>query len=371
MHDIKNKHLILDYSNSVFLKLYTDMLLEKCNCSPDELRIISIDQNKSTPKKINNIPIYYFDSLTDDDFQQCQTITAISLSSLNSKQIQKIIQNKENIKKLYIHITDDEIARWIETKNKYGSLIPTNKNYTDEACIKVLNEITNLIAPEEYFLKRLKYLLPNKNFKFIDARDAFKSLPSELWDKFSNLYNTNTSETLPEKSIFIGPKRDAFGLFDTISIIKNLQNKGLLPEYKLLLFTHKKKKHIRIIIDLYLSYLRHIKKCNVDIAYPTVTNALTYNALIMSCSHLILQKRGSMSTARSYLSLGRGVVHVQKNSPNHQELCFSENVDIAEYENFSELANNIKSNNINIPNNTRKILSRYNEKYDKLKKIYK
>lgn len=77
-----------------------------------------------------------------------------------------------------------------------------------------------------------------------------------------------------------------------------------------------------------------------------------------------------MSTARSYLSLGRGVIHVHKSSPNHQELCFSENVDIAEYENFSELANNIKSNNINIFHNREKILARYNKKYDELKKIY-
>ncbi|MDX2319365.1 MAG: hypothetical protein QNK26_02075 [Moritella sp.] len=196
-------------------------------------------------------------------------------------------------------------------------------------------------------------------------------MPTALWDKFTNLYLCDNEYTKPEDRILIGAKRGAFSLSDTISILKNLHQEGVLENNKCMLFIDKKHKSHRIFIDLYLSYLKLIKKCDVDISFPTPANNITYNALIMSCSHLILQGRGSMTTARSFITQARGVVHVETNSPNDIELTQSEGVEVAGFNNFRDLAINIKNNLIDVNQNKLIMEDRYRFKYDVLTKIYK
>ena len=77
-----------------------------------------------------------------------------------------------------------------------------------------------------------------------------------------------------------------------------------------------------------------------------------------------------MSTARSYLSMGRGVVHVQDNSPNDIELSEAEGINVASYRRISDLGNNFNACNIEPLKNKDKINGRFEAKYHVLKKIY-
>ncbi|PMH46094.1 hypothetical protein BCU68_09315 [Vibrio sp. 10N.286.49.B3] len=366
---MKNKNAIIGRTSHTFLKLYIDMLIHKCDCSKDDICIIATD-NSLTISELDGVMVIPFESVSNEDFIECKTITAISLSTHNSSYLSKIIDIGDVRDKLYIHLTDDEVDRWLKTKDKHGELIPTKSNSFDDDCKHVLNHVKNLIAPRDYFEPSLQYLTGRDDLNFIDARDAFKSLPTLLWDKFSDVYTIDETQTAPENRIMIGAKRGVFSLFEVIALIQNLKKENLLPKYKLLVFTYKKKKSFRVLIDIYLGYLRKIRRCNVDISYPTATNSITYNALVMSCSHLLLQRRGSMSTTRSYLSLGRGVVHVEVDSPNYIELSKAESIKVAGYSSMRDVAKNIANGNIDLDINRKQIEERFEYKFSLLKDIY-
>ncbi|MCV5640750.1 hypothetical protein OFN49_38285, partial [Escherichia coli] len=76
-----------------------------------------------------------------------------------------------------------------------------------------------------------------RSFNFIDGRDAFKSLPSKLWEELSNLYDGNSSHTKPENRILLGGKKEVFSLSDVISIINFLIFKSKIDNLKLMVFT--------------------------------------------------------------------------------------------------------------------------------------
>jgi hypothetical protein len=366
---IKNKNIIIGSVEHIFVKLYVDMLLNNCDCPKNELCIVSTSGISDTCK-LDGVDIIPFESISIEEFDECKTITAISLGRHNSYQLAKIINANDVLDRLYIHLTDDEVARWLKTAIKHKKLKPTNKNLLDDDCMFILNHVRNIIAPREYFESSLQFLIGRMDINYIDARDAFKSLPTKLWDKFSNLIYGGGNEVSPEKSIMVGAKRGVFPIRKVISLIRAFRDEGLLPEYKFVIFTYKKKKSFRILLDMYLIYLRLIRRCCVDIAYPTATNALTYNTLIMSCSHLILQGRGSMSTARSYLSLGRGVIHVKKGSPNHIELSESESIDVDGYLSMKDIAKNVTKEDICPTRNREQMEKRFEYKYCILRDIY-
>ncbi|PKG38102.1 hypothetical protein [Psychromonas sp. Urea-02u-13] len=367
-----NKNIVVGDPSNSFTELYVDMLINKCDFNPNDIVFISLKNIIEHPLKKYSVDTYLYNECDVEGVSKCKTLTFISINKSNGFFIKKLFDYTDSfIDKTYIHLTDDEVARWLSTTTEFGTLRPTKSNNVDENVIDVLSKVKNFIAPEAYFKEKVELILKRDDLKFIDGRDAFKSLPSSLWDTFETLYRDPTKYTAPEKSIFIGAKRGVFSLTEVVSIIKCLKKEKVFPNFKCLIFTYKKKRYFRVMLDLYLSYLRHVQGCNIDVSYPTATNAITYNALIMSCSHLIIQGRGSMSTARSYLSMGRGVVHVKESSPNFFELTDAEGINIGRYNSFQNLAKNIKSEVVNVNRNKEIMLSRFEQKYNNLKEIYK
>lgn len=367
-----DKNIIVGFSNHIFVNLYINTLVSKCGIDKSDICFVTLDDTTESESSRIGIETYNHTDCPLDEFTSCKTITFMSLGIFNSFLIRKIFEHSAKmIEKTFIHLTDDEVARWVKVKNKTGKLIVNKRSNIDADCIYVIDNAINYIAPNEPFHSSLKFVLGRDNFKLFDGRDAFKTMPTELWDKFTTLYQGDKEHSKPEDRILIGAKRGAFSLLDTISILQNLQAEGVLPKYKCMVFIDKKHKSHRVCIDLYLAYLKHIKKCDVDISFPTPVNNITYNALIMSCSHLILQGRGSMTTARCFISQGRGIVHVLSDSPNEIELTRSEGVKVASFNNFKKLAGNIKNNSINISHNQEKISNSYTLKYEVLSHIYK
>ncbi|WP_086481669.1 hypothetical protein [Oceanospirillum sanctuarii] len=368
MNNMKN--IIIASVENIFTELYIDTLTKKCGIDSENIIVASFDdQNLIAEKKLSVKAIHYKD-IEPSEIQKCNTITIISLHNKNSAALRYLIDNYGIQDRTYIHLTDDEVDRWLKTKNKYGNLIPAKNNFLDENCIYALHKVKNIIAPKPYFSNALEKLVPDQNFVFHDCRDAFKSMKSQLWDQVASIYQKNKNESRAERTICIGAKQGAIGLKDTLNIIKALVSENVIPEHKILIFTNKRKKYFRVFIDIYLGYLRHIKKKNIDAAYPTTSNVFTYNAIIMSCNNLILQGRGSMSTARSYIAMGRGAVHVKAGSPNHIELTEAERVDVLSYDSFEKLAKNFKRSSLDLENNKDIMNKRFKEKYSVLEKIY-
>ncbi|OUJ48529.1 hypothetical protein BTO03_26165, partial [Vibrio parahaemolyticus] len=161
----------------------------------------------------------------------------ISLNKNNAFYLEEVIRKTNSKNKIFIHLTDDEVDRWVKTKDIFGKLKPTKDNHVDKHVLYVINNIKNVIAPECYFKDKLKYLFDNRSFNFIDGRDAFKSLPSKLWEELSNLYDGNSSHTKPENRILLGGKKEVFSLSDVISIINFLIFKSKIDNLKLMVFT--------------------------------------------------------------------------------------------------------------------------------------
>jgi len=346
--------------------------VSKCGIDKNDICFVTLDNTIKDEASIVGVETYAHTTCSLDEFSSCKTITFMSLGIFNSFLIRKIFEHSAKIiEKTFIHLTDDEVDRWVKIKNKEGKLIVNKRRNIDADCMYVMDKVINYIAPNEPFHSKLKFVLGKNDFKLFDGRDAFKTMPTSLWDDFTKLYLEGKEHTKPENRILIGAKRGAFSLLDTISILRNLQGGGVLPTYKCMVFIDKKHKSHRVIIDLYLLYLKYIRKCDVDISFPTPANNITYNALIMSCSHLILQGRGSMTTARCFISQGRGIVHVESDSPNEIELTRSEGVKVASFNDFKKIAENIKNNSIDIMHNKDLILDSYNLKYEVLSSIYK
>lgn len=364
----KKEHIIVGDHEHVFIKLYIDVLVKKCLVPPSKLLLVSPSCGESR-EPLLDVDVVSYQHCDTKILNDCCSVTAISLNTKNASVLKKLIVENHAAEKIAIHLTDDEVARWINVKNKHGELVVASEALFDEDCLFVINNVNTLIAPEPYFKEKMDHLLPDKTYRYVDARDPFKSLPSREWEMFKSLHQSE-SITVRENNICIGAKRGVFSLIDILKMISAFKKEGLVPKNKIILFTYKKKKHLRVIIDLYLGMLRHIYKCNVDIAYPIATTPIAYNAILASCHYLILQGRGSMSSARSYLSLGNGVVCVEANSANEKELKFAEGVDVISYKTWHDLALAIKNNSIDAAKNQAIINQAFNRKYAVLREFY-
>lgn len=368
----ENKHLIVAMASNVFTSLYVDMLINNVGIEARKLAFISLDDGDYS-NIIDDYDVYcdYYKNHTIESLSKAKTLTFISLNKYNSFLVKALLDFSPALaNKIYVHLTDDELDRWVLTKKEYGKIVVTKKNVVSDACIDVLPKLKHFIAADDAFRPLLESVLERVDFSIIDARDAFSVMPVALLTKFRELYKDNSKNTKAEKKLLIGAKRHVFSLSEVLSVLRSMEKKGILLDYKYMIFTYKKRKSFRILLDIYCLYLRHIKRKNIDISYPTVTNSITYQALIASCSDLILQRRGSMTTAREYIRMGRGVIHIKDGDINERELTQTIGVDVAKYTSFDQLAQNIEKNNIDVLANQVKMEAYYKRCYLLLEQLY-
>ncbi|MBE8563762.1 hypothetical protein [Vibrio sp. OPT20] len=365
-----NKNLIVGFENHVFTKLYIDVLIRKCSIKEEDIVLISLSESDQINHlKGTNVKLVNYRNVDPAALVSCKTVTSISLSLSNAPFLKSLLECSDKfIGKLYIHLTDDEVARWLKTIDKHGSLIQTRNNQINEDCLFVLSKVINFIAPEPYFRPSLEKILKRQELNFYDARDAFKSMPSELWDEFECMRSKFVEETQAENKILIGAKADSFTVLEILSIIYRLGMAGVLNQHKLLVFVKPKRVFSRLVIDTFLALFK--MKCVVDISYITPTNNINYNALFMSCSDIILQGRGSMSTARSYVSGGTGRIHVKDGTPNFTEMVEAEGISVYSYNTLTEIPLSF-DHNLKVDEKNQKIMkNRFLHKYQVLNKIY-
>ncbi|MEZ8464831.1 hypothetical protein AB6D04_11240 [Vibrio splendidus] len=365
-----NKNIIVGFENHVFTKLYIDVLIRKCSIKEEDIVLISLSESDQINHlKGTNVKLVNYRNVDPAALVSCKTVTSISLSLSNAPFLKSLLECSDKfIGKLYIHLTDDEVARWLKTIDKHGSLIQTRNNQINEDCLFVLSKVINFIAPEPYFRPSLEKILKRQELNFYDARDAFKSMPSELWDEFECMRSKFVEETQAENKILIGAKADSFTVLEVLSIIYRLGMAGVLNQHKLLVFVKPKRVFSRLVIDTFLALFK--MKCVVDISYVTPTNNINYNALFMSCSDIILQGRGSMSTARSYVSGGTGRIHVKDGSPNFIEMVEAEGISVCSYNTLTEIPLSF-DHSLKVDEKNQKIMkNRFLHKYQVLNKIY-
>ncbi|MGR5133190.1 hypothetical protein [Vibrio alfacsensis] len=365
------KHAIVGFSEHVFANLYLDVLVNKCGVSANNLIFITLD---ATGKECDSdiVEKVSFDSLSWKELESFETLTFMSLNSLNSHYVDKIFKYSNVFcEKVYIYLTDDELDRWNISKKRNGIIYADKKLNISESCVNVIPNIRAFITLGKAFRDSLEDTLGRSDFRIIEGRDPFGTMPVRHIECLEKIYNLNTHHDSPEMSLLIGSKQGVFSVGQVIKIIEAFHREKLLDKFKFHVFTNKNNKKFRVLIDLYCLYLRKIKKARVDVGFPTATNSLTYTNIVMSCSYLLLQGRGGISTARTYLRLCRGSVAVLNETPNKRELVDGLGLDVISYHDFDDLVEKIKTQKVDIIQNAKKMESDLLKSYASLNELYR
>ncbi len=324
-----NKHVFIISDRDIFFNLFADALVQKCNVSPND--IIAIIYNFGGNSSLVKHPQFNYieyEKVVIKEVSSALTITSISLNSKSAEIIKGISENCNDLwNRFHIFITDDEVDRWNKNLDKENRLLVNKNQEIDENVLLVLNRIENFIVTEKYFKNILENILSRKNFKIVNASFIFDILPISQ----SELIKQTLSDLNYQKQnrLLLGSK--GFSLLDVFNFIR--KNYKSLINLQVVLFPGSLNR--RIIIDLYLTFLKFIYKKPLDFVYLGKLNSITYNVMIASCNYFVLQDRGGASTARLYVKWGSGRLLIKKGSPNERYFSEVYNIDCLDWESKS------------------------------------
>lgn len=311
--NFRDKHVFLISDVDKFFYLFADALVHKCDVPADSIvavvyktgRIETLDRKE---------PFEYvdFDTCDPQDLLLSKVFIPLSLMTWNASIIKKLIQVDQNfLNKIYIFITDDEVDRWSKIRKDNGELKVNDSLYVSQEVIFVSKKIKNFIVTSAFFENKLQNILGRKNFCIVDASVIFDILPCR---ESENLRMALFSRAdVPANRVMIGTK--GVGLSEAIRVINALREMG---DMQFLIFSMPV--HKRILLDLYLLSNRIIFKRKASIMYLQYLLPAAYNAIVASCSYLVLQRRGGGSTARLFAKWGCGQIIADSDSANGKVL---------------------------------------------------
>ncbi|MEZ8121232.1 hypothetical protein ACED30_17130 [Vibrio splendidus] len=368
----KDQNVFFITKSDRFFYLYADALINKASIAPECIKVVVFDcVDNGSIDKVPGVDYLNYDEKTLSSLDEARTITFMSLNQVNSTMVRNVIDySAALLKKTYIFLTDDEIDRWHRSIDKHGKIVPSKKLAIAKNDIYVSERIINFIGHEKTFYKRVTTALGRTDIEFINAGVIFDTLSSHIITPLNDAILKSELSAGKEQKILIGTKQKSFNLNEIKSILLSLCRYNAGDSHKILLMWHKKHRKQRMLLDLYITWLRHIKRQTIDISYVTALSPVAYTSLISSCSHIVLQRRGGASTVRSYLKLGKGIICVPTNSEN--ELGFKDalGLDIVSFESSDELILGILNSQIDVKLNAGKTIAEEKRSIDVLRKLY-
>ncbi|HHC6560223.1 TPA: hypothetical protein ACN36J_001393 [Vibrio parahaemolyticus] len=365
------KHIFLVSRTDYFSPLFIDALIEKAGINHETLGVVVFgcgDIESQYPKKIDGVTYFSYEKVNNSIFLNASTITYFSLSALNSSQVREVLELSPQMKsKCYMFITDDEVDRWLWCKDKHGRLVADVKLNITENDLWVLSQQEQFIALDSAFREKLSQVLERCDFCLVDSSVVFDTLPTKSAETLA--ISVYADEKNKKKSILLGTKPNAFKYQDIKAMLHAFIKAGVHTEYKFVVMWPVKQWRKRLLLDLYLTYLQKIKKQTVDVSVITSLPPLAYTAVVMSCTHLVLQPRGGASTARQLMKWGQGKVYVAKGS--HNELFFkdAQNIELCSFSTFDELASSL-GKQIDVKANASKINAEEQRSLQELATLY-
>ncbi|MDH5888513.1 hypothetical protein [Vibrio splendidus] len=364
------KHVFFVSRSEYFAPLFLDSIIYKVGVPPASICVVRYGVDSGKSKNIQELEgVTYLDSESVDKsvFINAVTITYLSLSSFNSKYIRWLLELSPKIKdKAYMLLTDDEVERWLECKERYGKLIPDPKLHLSCDDVWVLNEQVNFIGLDSVFRDRLTNSLGMKDWEILNATSVFDILPAKQSDSFSNALS---SVSEGKKTILLGTKPNAFKYKDVKELIKAFVIQGRQKDFKFIIMWPVTQWRKRVALELYFLYLHKVKNITIDVSILTSLSPFSYNALVSSCSHLLLQARGGGGTAREYIKLGRGKVCIAKGGYNCSLFSQELSVECVLFDSYEDLVKNIDCR-IDIQGNALKINEEEQRSIRELAKLY-
>lgn len=345
------EHIFMVCADDDFIYYYLDTLIYRANVKKENMKVIVIDE-RFPERKVDGVKYELYDKSNLKEYSSSKTITFISLHSSNSKYMRDLFEFDLDLAcKVHVFLTDDEVARWCFSIEKYGRVKSGKMFSTNKDVLFCLKYIKNFIKHEAVFRTKLSNVLGRNDIYFTNADGCFSSLPCAMSDELEIILKKSNDWSGKEKKILIGTKQKSFSIKNIIRIIWSFCRKGKGEEYKFLIFSHKKQRKERIFLDIVLIIFRHLLRQTINISYVTALSPFAYTSLVMSCSHMILQPRGGATTARLFMSWGQGVVCVPENSPNAIGRKLAYGVDLIEFNSFSGLVDGVMEDNVDVRKN--------------------
>ncbi|MEZ9477058.1 hypothetical protein AB4172_18265 [Vibrio splendidus] len=333
-------HLFLCPDNNVFSGLFIDALVNKVGIKSCDITVVFFKTKVDKVSISNDIPgVHYLDyeSSGNELFKSAKTITYFSLNSFNSSVVRDVMQISHDMKdKMYMLLTDDELERWILCYEKHGKLIVDKKSNLSKDCLWVINNQENVIALKSAFYGKLSKFISSSVLNVINSSVIFDTMPSKSIESLARVVNLEF--TVKENLILIGSKPNAFNFNELKSIIRSFVRKGVNNNSKFIVIWSNKQWRQRVLFEMYILFLNKVKKENIDLSIITSTPSLLYTTMVMSSTHLILQNRGGVSSARLFMKWGQGKVCIEKGSPNEHLYKECQSIDTLSFESFDDLA---------------------------------
>lgn len=364
-----NKNVYIIPESDHFFFLHIDALVTRGGIDPTDFCAVFISNDNE--RVIDGYPgVEYFNSnLVDfDDLKHAKTITSLSLSNHNATFIRELIDSSpEVIDKYYIYLTDDEVDRWESVYHDNGELIEDRSKELSADVMSVLSRVHVFVGPEAALKHRIEKVL-QRTVSFIDAVCFFYILPFEEHRKVVDnvMYSDNEIKRVWYHTKTI--KRGFSGIRDFISLYHSF-SRAFSNKVHFIVFSS----HPKTSFYLYfcLLYLRYIKKMKVSVDIVSHTDKYSYINQLQACDFLVLQPRGGATTARTLISMKRGMVCVLDNTMNKDGLENSYKMPLIYGKDYQAIAHKAANNLFDIQSSYDKMHQAEQNSIDVLKRLYR
>lgn len=332
---LKEKHVFFISDRDRFFYLFGDALIAKLGL-PAELIVPIVLKSGMPPvnsPRLNGISYLNYEDVEIESLSEAKSLTFMSLNEWNSPIAKRLIDARgEFLEKIYIFITDDEVDRWKKNHEANGCLSEDLSLHISTSCIYVLERVVFFIAPKPYFHKKIHKVTGRNDVEFIDASIVFDVLPHQYSELIRSVFSDQIEYGGGENRVLVGTK--GYSWKDLLRFLNN-------PAFK----KHSSSTHFfcfispsrRVFVEIFGLYHRVFGRGFFNITYLSPMSPQMYNAMLASCTHLLLQDRGGASSARLFAKWGRGRIAVRRNSPNHVFLGECYGVDLYTYGHVNEI----------------------------------
>ncbi|RBP25030.1 hypothetical protein DET50_12423 [Marinobacter pelagius] len=332
---LDGKHVFFISDRDRFFFLFGDALIEKLGL-PAELIVPVVFKSGLPPvnsPKLNDVSYLNYEDVGIEILLEAKSVTFMSLNEWNSPIAKRLIDARDEfLEKIYIFITDDEVDRWTKKFEMNGCLSEDLSLHISESCISVLEKVRYFIAPRPYFHKKICEVTRRNDIEFIDASIIFDVLPHYYSEMMRRVFSESFEYGKSGRRVLVGTK--GYSWKDLMKFLNSPAFKKYSSNTQFLCFVSPTR---RFLIEAFGLYRKIIGRDFFNITYLSPMSPQMYNAMLASCTHLILQDRGGASTARLFAKWGRGRIAVRRGSPNHVfiEECYG--IDLYTYDHEKDI----------------------------------
>lgn len=330
--DFDGKHVFFISDRDRFFYLFGDALIAKLGL-PAELIVPVVFKSGMKPirsPRLTDVSYVNYEDVGVQSLSEAKSLTFMSLNEWNSPIAKRLIDvSAEFLEKTYVFITDDEVDRWKKNHADNGKLSEDLSLHISSDCISVLERVRFFIAPEPYFHNKIREVTSRRDIEFLDASIIFDVLPCEYSEMMRQVFSENFESGGGNHRVLIGTK--GFSWKDLLTFLKKPAFQDLSSNAQFFCFISPTR---RLLVETFGLYKKIFGHGFFNIIYLSPMSPQMYNAMLASCTHLILQDRGGASTARLFAKWGRGRIAVRRNSPNHTflEKCYGVNLYVFDHE---------------------------------------